>query len=206
MRSANRARWSTTWRSIDRPLACRGRRATGTADVGPDGSAGCRTDGARPRRPHGDDCGVFDPTGRWLTAEDLSGVTFWPATRRWPSVLRVAADQPRDVVFDPAGKWIAAASRKGGVEIWPSTVNGFPRRSCSRRACTCPNWPFRRTASSSRQVQGLEACWSCRLQGQASESCRGSKGWCVGCLRCHGKANRCEWARGWRAKRGHSRL
>ena len=71
---------------------------------------------------------VFEPTGRWLTAEDLNGVTFWPATWRWPSVLRVAADQPRDVAFDPNGKWIAAASRRGGVEVWPSTVNGFPRR------------------------------------------------------------------------------
>lgn len=71
---------------------------------------------------------VFEPTGRWLTAEDLRGVTFWPATRRWPSVLRVAADQPRDVVFDPNGKWIAAASRKGGVEIWPLTVDGLPHR------------------------------------------------------------------------------
>ena len=75
---------------------------------------------------------VFEPTGRWLTAEDLHGVTFWPATRRWPSVLRVAADQPRDVAFDPNGKWIAAASRRGGVEVWPPTVDGFPRR---RSAC-----------------------------------------------------------------------
>ena len=68
---------------------------------------------------------VFEPTGRWLTAEDLHGVTFWPALRRWPSVLRVAADQPRDVVFDPNGKWIAAASRRGGVEVWPLAAGGF---------------------------------------------------------------------------------
>ena len=33
---------------------------------------------------------VFEPTGRWLTAEDLNGVTFWPATGRWPSVMRVS--------------------------------------------------------------------------------------------------------------------
>ena len=71
---------------------------------------------------------VFEPTGRWLAAEDLHGVTFWPATRRWPWVLRVAADQPRDVAFDPNGKWIAAASRRGGVEIWPLTVDGLPHR------------------------------------------------------------------------------
>jgi WD40 repeat protein len=71
---------------------------------------------------------VFEPTGRWLAAEDLRGVTFWPATRRWPSVLRVAADQPRDVAFDPNGKWIAAAARKGGVEIWPLTANGLAHR------------------------------------------------------------------------------
>ena len=71
---------------------------------------------------------VFEPTGRWLAAEDLHGVTFWPATRRWPSVLRVAADQPRDVVFDPGGKWIAAASRRGGVEIWPLAPGGLTRR------------------------------------------------------------------------------
>jgi WD40 repeat protein len=55
-------------------------------------------------------------------------VTFWPATGRWPSIFRVAVDQPRDVVFDPNGKWIAAASREGGIEVWPSADNGFPRR------------------------------------------------------------------------------
>ena len=71
---------------------------------------------------------VFEPTGRWLTATDLHGVTFWPVTRHWPSVLRVAADQPRDVAFDPNGRWIAAASRKGGVEIWPLTADGPPHR------------------------------------------------------------------------------
>ena len=72
---------------------------------------------------------VFEPSGRWLAAEDLSGVAFWPATRRWPSVLRVSADQPRDVAFDSGGKWIAAACRTGGVEIWPLTPDGPPRRS-----------------------------------------------------------------------------
>ena len=71
---------------------------------------------------------VFERTGRWLTAEDLHGVTFWPAVRRWPSVLRVAADQPRDVAFDPNGKWIAVASRKGGLEVWPLAAAGLPRR------------------------------------------------------------------------------
>ena len=71
---------------------------------------------------------AFEPTGRWLAAEDLHGVTFWPALRRWPSVLRVAADQPRDVVFDPNGKWIAAASRRGGVEVWPLAAGGLGRR------------------------------------------------------------------------------
>ena len=71
---------------------------------------------------------VFEPSGRWLTADDLAGVTFWPATSRWPSVLRVAADQPRDVAFDPNGKWIAAAARKGGVEIWPLTAESLPHR------------------------------------------------------------------------------
>jgi WD40 repeat protein len=70
----------------------------------------------------------FEPTGRWLTAEDLNGVTFWPATGRWPSVLKVPAGFSRDVAFDPSGKWIAASAGRGGIEIWPSTVNGFPRR------------------------------------------------------------------------------
>jgi WD40 repeat protein len=62
---------------------------------------------------------AFDPSGRWLAAEDLGGLTFWPITQLWPTVLRVAKDQPRDVAFDPAGNWIAAANRFGGVEIWP---------------------------------------------------------------------------------------
>jgi WD40 repeat protein len=71
---------------------------------------------------------VFEPTGRWLTAEDLNGVTFWPATGRWPSVMRVPGTGSRDVAFDPNGKWIAASTGRSGVEIWPSTANGFPRR------------------------------------------------------------------------------
>ena len=70
----------------------------------------------------------FEPTGRWLAAEDLFGVTFWPATGRWHSVLKVPAGFSRDVAFDPNGKWIAASAGGGGIEIWPSTVNGFPRR------------------------------------------------------------------------------
>jgi WD40 repeat protein len=53
---------------------------------------------------------------------------FWPTASRWPSVLRVAVDQPRDVAFEPNGKWIAASSRKGGVEIWPTTPDGPPRQ------------------------------------------------------------------------------
>lgn len=71
---------------------------------------------------------AFEPAGRWLSAEDLHGVTFWPALQRWPAVLRVAADQPRDVVFDPNGTWIAAASRRGGVEVWPLAAGGLERR------------------------------------------------------------------------------
>jgi WD40 repeat protein/predicted Ser/Thr protein kinase len=70
----------------------------------------------------------FEPTGRWLAAEDLNGVTFWPATGRWPSVIRVPGTGSRDVAFDPNGKWIAASTGRSGVEIWPSTVNAFPRR------------------------------------------------------------------------------
>jgi len=71
---------------------------------------------------------IFEPAGRWLAAEDLNGVSFWPATRRWPSTLRVAADQPRDVAFDPNGKWIATASRRGGIEVWPLAAGGLARR------------------------------------------------------------------------------
>ena len=70
----------------------------------------------------------FEPTGRWLAAEDLNGVTFWPATGRWPWVIRASSGFSRDVAFDPNGKWIAASTGRGGIEIWPSTVNGFPRR------------------------------------------------------------------------------
>jgi WD40 repeat protein len=72
---------------------------------------------------------AFDPCGRWLAAEDLGGLTFWPMAQRWPYVLRVSEDQPRDVAFDPAGKWIAAACRFGGVEIWPTVdAHGTPHR------------------------------------------------------------------------------
>ena len=116
---------------------------------------------------------VFEPTGRWLAAEDLNGVTFWPATGRWPSVLRVSAGGSRDVAFDPNGKWIAASAGEVALRFG-LRLSTASRADISLR--TCPNWPFRRTASFSRRVQGLEACWSCRSQGQASESCGASKG------------------------------
>jgi WD40 repeat protein len=70
----------------------------------------------------------FEPTGQWLAAEDLNGVTFWPATGRWPWVMRASSGFSRDVAFDPNGKWIAASAGRGGIEIWPSTVNSVPRR------------------------------------------------------------------------------
>ena len=71
---------------------------------------------------------VFDPTGRWLAAEDLAGVTLWPVGRGGQAVLRVSAGSPRDVAFDPNGKWIAASAGSGGIEIWPSTIGSAPRR------------------------------------------------------------------------------
>ena len=151
---------------------------------------------------------VFEPTGRWLTAEDLNGVTFWPATWRWPSVLRVAADQPRDVAFDPNGKWIAAASRRGGVEVWPSTVNGFPRRRLGLVAgmhastlAVSPDGQFLATGTRSGKRAGPAGCRD-RLQRVG----RVSRARLLGGLRCHRKTDRCEWACGWSAKRGHSRL
>jgi WD40 repeat protein/tRNA A-37 threonylcarbamoyl transferase component Bud32 len=70
----------------------------------------------------------FEPSGGWLAAEDLNGVTFWPATGRWPWVISVPSGFSRDVAFDPKQTWIAASAGRGGVEIWPSGPNGVPRR------------------------------------------------------------------------------
>ena len=122
---------------------------------------------------------VFEPSGRWLAAEDLSGVALWPATQRWPSVLRVAANQPRDVAFDPGGKWIAAACRTGGVEIWPLTPDGPPRR-VAREGCSGDDrWRFRRTASSSPQVRLSGSLLILPVSGSGSRELREFQGHCV---------------------------
>ena len=118
---------------------------------------------------------VFDRTGRWLVTENLGGVTFWPSTGRWPSVFRVSADQPRDVAFDPDGKSIAAASRKGGVEIWPSTANGFPRRRLAAgmqvsQLAVSPDGQFLATGTTSGSVLVLS------VAGSGFRELRGSQG------------------------------
>ena len=117
---------------------------------------------------------VFEPTGRWLTAEDLNGVTFWPATGRWPSVLRVSAGLSRDVAFDPKGKWIAASAGRGGVEIWPSTVNGFPRRHIAAdvsQLAVSPDGQFLATGTRSGSVLVLP------VAGSGFRELRGFQGW-----------------------------
>ncbi len=117
---------------------------------------------------------VFEPTGRWLTAEDLNGVTFWPLTRRWPSVMRVSVGRPRDVAFDPKGKWIAASAGRGGVEIWPSTVNGVPRRRIAAdvsQLAVSPDGQFLATGTRSGSVLVLP------VAGSGFRELRGFQGW-----------------------------
>ena len=178
--------------------------------MGSDGTTGRRTDGARPRRQDdGDDGAVFEPTGRWLTAEDLHGVTFWPATAALAIGASSRGRPARDVAFDPNGKWIAAASRRGGVEVWPSTDRRLPASAdlVSCRACTRRRWPFRRTASFLATGTRSGSVLILPVAGSGVRELRGFQGLVyVGGLRCHRKADRCEWARGWSAKRGHSRL
>ena len=112
---------------------------------------------------------VFDPTGRWLTAEDLNGVSFWPATTRWPSTLRVAADQPRDVAFDPNGKWIASASRRGGIEVWPLAAGRLARRQLAERVrvttlAVSPDGRFLATGTQSGSVLVLPVSGSASIE------------------------------------------
>ncbi|WP_162271391.1 WD40 repeat domain-containing serine/threonine protein kinase [Luteitalea pratensis] len=117
---------------------------------------------------------VFEPTGRWLTAEDLNGVTFWPLTRRWPSVMRVSAGAPRDVAFDPKGKWIAASAGVGGVEIWPSTGNSFPRRRIAAdvsQLAVSPDGQFLATGTRSGSVLILP------VAGSGFRELPGFQGW-----------------------------
>jgi WD40 repeat protein/predicted Ser/Thr protein kinase len=116
----------------------------------------------------------FEPAGRWLAAEDLNGVTFWPATRRWPSVLRVSAGGSRDVAFDPNGRWIAASAGRGGVEIWPSTVNGLPRRHVPAdvsQLAVSPDGQLLATGTRSGSVLVLP------VAGSGFRELRGFQGW-----------------------------
>jgi WD40 repeat protein len=117
---------------------------------------------------------AFDPTGQWLAAEDLNGLTFWPATGRWPSVLRVPAGFSRDVAFDPNGKWIAASAGGGGVEIWPSTVDGFPRRQIAAdvsQLAVSPDGQFLATGTRSGSVLVIP------VAGSGFRELRGFQGW-----------------------------
>ena len=127
---------------------------------------------------------VFEPTGRWLTAEDLSGVTFWPLAGRLPSVMRVSVGGSRDVAFDPKGKWIAASAGVGGVEIWPSTANSFPRRHIAAdvsQLAVSPDGQFLATGTRSGSVLVLPLAGSGfrELRGLPRVGGRGG-------LRCHG--------------------
>ena len=117
---------------------------------------------------------AFEPTGRWLTAEDLFGVTFWPATGRSHSVLKVPAGFSRDVAFDPKGKWIAVSAGGGGVEIWPSTANSFPRRHIAAdvsQLAVSPDGQFLATGTRSGSVLVLP------LAGSGFRELRGFQGW-----------------------------
>jgi WD40 repeat protein len=116
----------------------------------------------------------FEPTGRWLAAEDLNGVTFWPATRPWPLVLRVSAGGPKDVAFDPKQKWIAASAGRGGIEIWPSTVNSFPRRHIAAdvsQLAVSPDGQFLATGTRSGSVLVLP------VAGSGFRELPGFQGW-----------------------------
>ena len=117
---------------------------------------------------------AFEPTGRWLTAEDLFGVTFWPATGRWHSVLKVPAGSSRDVAFDPMGKWIAVSAGRRGVEIWPSTANSYPRRHIAAdvsQLAVSPDGQFLATGTRSGSVLILP------LAGSGFRELRGFQGW-----------------------------
>ena len=78
------------------------------------------------------------------------------------------------MAFDPKGKWIAASAGRGGVEIWPSTVNSFPRRHIAAdvsQLAVSPDGQFLATGTRSGSVLVLP------LAGSGFRELRGFQGW-----------------------------
>ena len=178
------------------PLAGCGHRAARTADVGSDGTTGRRTDGARPRRQDdGDDGAVFEPTGRWLDrrrSEWCDVLACHRALALGPSSRGRPAE---GCGIRPEREVDRRRARRGGVEVWPSTVDGFPRRRLAAGVhastlAVSPDGQFLATGTRSGSVLILP------VAGSGFRELRGFQGSVyVGGLRCHRKANRRGWAR-----------
>jgi WD40 repeat protein len=78
------------------------------------------------------------------------------------------------VAFDPNGKWIAASAGRGGIEIWPSTVNSFPRRHIAAdvsQLAVSPDGQLLATGTRSGSVLVLP------VAGSGFRELRGFQGW-----------------------------
>jgi WD40 repeat protein len=69
----------------------------------------------------------FHPSGYWVATVG-SNVNVWPATRRFPQVLRgQPGKEALDIEFSTDGNWIASASADGTVRTWPLTRDAGSR-------------------------------------------------------------------------------
>jgi WD40 repeat protein len=69
---------------------------------------------------------AFHPIGEWVVASTAGAtrVTFWPLSRRFPSVVDGYTTLTRPVAFSPDGKWLATNWEDRWIRLWPLPGSG----------------------------------------------------------------------------------